>query len=201
MSLKALSQPCGKKRITGTTTTIQYVGVDDIQTFPRSKYEINKDVNGYTAALGDTKLLTESFLFEAGKGWLDIDILVDSGNYASLINGEIGGQGYRNELPFKIDGSNPKHNEFVDCLIQHSGCMIFRVKSKSGYELILGTLENPVYVETISGDLTAILGFEYQLYCNTGLTAPIYQPDTSTEVLVDDNNVVFVDDNGNALGF
>jgi hypothetical protein len=201
MSLKALSKSCGKARIPGMTTTIQYIGMEDILAYPRTKYEINKDVPGYVAAAGDTKRLTESFVFATGKDWMDIDILVDSGDYTPLMEGEIGGQGFKNKLPFRIDDSNPQLNEFTDCLLANSGCVIFKVLSKSGYQLIMGTLQNPVYIENISSTLVGALGFQYELYCNTGLTAPIYEPDLSVAIMVDANNTVFVDDQGNALGF
>ena len=202
MSLRSLNKVCGKNHIKGLPIQLEYAGLEDIQLFPRTKLELEASNTAYTPAAGDSKRLAEEFLFVPGKNWLSINILVNSGDIQDLVEGEVGGQGVMNKLLFTIEGSNPQHNEFVDCLLTNNGCMIFKVPTQDGQTIILGTRLNPAYAEQINGELSNIVGFNYSLFAETGLTVLFYEPEPFYfNVIGDDSGNLFSDDSGNVIGF
>jgi hypothetical protein len=67
---------------------------------------------------GDKRRLGEAFDFstaDAGFGyWREYDILVDTGQLRTLLEGEFGGQGFRQRLDFFLMGNGPIENENAD---------------------------------------------------------------------------------------
>lgn len=178
-TLTAYSKTCGKKKIPGTTSQI-YLGItDEVTGWPRTKdvIELAADAN-YVVQAGDTKLLYEAFDFAAaatGAGYFRLfPILVDTGDVRNLLEGEIGGQGFKQELPFFLEGVSPEANEAADCLLQYTGCLFAIVPDKTGQYHVIGTKENPLYIEQANGSLLGRVGYDYVFMAKNGLTHSFY---------------------------
>lgn len=176
-TLSNLTKACGSQLPPGTKQKLYLVPVAELTEWPDTM-----DVTGNgTGAAGESKILDEEWSFVTTQDlgfWRTIDILVDSGDLRNVMEGEIGGQGYRQRLDFFVLGNNSREVEFADCLLANSGCMIAMVPDKAGNYHVLGDLDNPVYIEAAEGGTGGDrVGFQYTLYANTGKTTYIYNAD------------------------
>lgn len=171
-TLKNLTRVCGQQLPPGTKAKLYLIPKDEITTWPATVAD-----GGGTAA-GDTKRLAAAFTLSttAGAGfWRELDILVDTGQLREAIEGEIGGQSIRQRVDFFVLGNGAQQQEYVDCMLANSGCLIVMIPTKAGNYHVMGDLENPVYVETIEGGTGGDrVGYQYTLYANTGTTTYLY---------------------------
>jgi hypothetical protein len=179
-TLQSLTRTCGQSIPPGTKTKVYFTFVSELTGFPATAED-----NGGTDQ-GDSKMLDEAFDFSAaasGKGfWRELDILVDTGSVADTLEGEIGGQGFVNRLPFFVLGDGAAEREFADQVAANSGCTIWLVPTKGGRYIVVGNPDNPVFIEQIEGGTGTQngdrVGFAYTLYANTGYTSMLYDADT-----------------------
>jgi len=181
MALTDMLRQCGTPLPPMTKAKLYITDKDELAAWPDTQFAID------TAALdtpdkGDKKRLGEAFDFTgAGSGlgfWRQYDILVDTGILTIPLEGEIGGQGYRQRLECFMMGLGPVESEQADDFLAFSGCMIAMIGLKTGDYVVLGDLENPVFVETGEGTTNERVGFAYTFYSNTGLTPSFYDADT-----------------------
>lgn len=173
---------CGSPLPPGTKSKLYVTLKDELAAWPQTQEAITLDASG-TPVKGDKKRLGEAFDFTgAGSGlgfWREYDILVDTGVLRTLLEGEIGGQGYRQRLDFFLLGNGPVENEQADDFLGNSGCMIAMIGLKAGQYAVLGDLDDPVFIETAEGGSGGDrVGFAYTLYANTGTTPYFYDADT-----------------------
>ena len=175
-TLKNLTRVCGQQLPPGTKAKLYLIPKDELTAWPATV------ADGGGVAAGDTKRLDEAFAMvtTAGKGfWRTLDILVDTGQLREVLEGEIGGQSIRQRVDFFVLGNGAEQNEYVDCMLANSGCLIVMIPTKAGNYHVMGDLENPVYVEAIEGGSGGDrVGFQYTLYSNTGSTTYLYDADT-----------------------
>lgn len=159
---------CGVRFVPGTKVKIYAIPKDEITTYPA--------VLG-TTALGDKKKLDGAFVLSttAGKGyWREFEIIVDTGDFKLLIEGELGGEMIKQRFTGFVPGMGAAQAEFADNMVCNSGCLILLIPTKSGDYIVMGTLEDPVYIEPGEGGTGGTrAGMTYNFYANTGV-APYY---------------------------
>lgn len=178
--LQSLGANCGKSNPPGTETELFYTVDDELTGFPSRKSD-----NGGTA-YGDSKILDEPFNFvnaPVGAGfWRKATILVDTGEVKDVLEGELGGQGYKSSFPFYIKGTDAQQLAFADDMAAASGCLILMLRDRKGNLRVLGKPSNPAMVESAEGTTGAKngdrRGFAYVASASTGETAPIYDDAT-----------------------
>lgn len=179
------SVQCGTPTPAGTEVDLYYTCSCELASWPGTKYDTVIAASG-TPAEGDTKILDEPFDFTgaaSGTGyWRKATIVVDSGAINDTLEGEVGGQGFKNSLPFKVKGSNAEQLEFADNMAAYSGCLVAMLRDRNDNLRVLGNKGVPAYVESAEGT-TGLKngesnGFDYVLSAGTGKTAPIYDDAT-----------------------
>lgn len=169
--LISLSSSCGKTHRPGTKTKLYFTCSCELADWPAI---------GTTGA--DKKEFTEAFDFTGaptGKGfWREADILVNTGNISYNLEGELGGQGYKNSVTFFISGSDKEQLHFADQIRETSGFLVVMLADKKGQLRVIGSKEEPARVETAEG-ATGLTngernGTAYTVSDDIGLTAPIY---------------------------
>lgn len=174
---------CGNPQPPGTRAKLYVTLKEELAEWPDTVAAIKLALaQPEVPAKGDTKRIGEAFSFAgaaSGEGyWRDYDILVDTGELVSAMEGEQGGQGFRQRLNFFLLGNGPVENEQADDFLGFSGCMIAMIGLKTGEYVVLGNLEDPVFTEAADGGSGGDrVGFAYTLYANTGLTPLFYDAD------------------------
>lgn len=177
MELTSLIKQCGKKNLAGTEIDLWYTCSCELTGFPRTKAVIDG-----TTVPADTKLLDEPFDFSnapAGEGyWRHTKVVVDTAAITDTLEGEVGGQAYKNGLPFFLAGTDAENLAFADAMAIYSGCLIFMMKDAMENHRVIGKTGRPASAESIEGT-TGLKngdrrGFAYTMMAGTGLTAPIY---------------------------
>lgn len=178
-NLLSLTRACGTANPPGTKLKLYVIPKGELTAWPQTKAEL-----GGTAQ-GDTKILDEPFAYVSTTAlgyWREYDILVDTGDVRDILEGEPGGQGYRNFFDFSILGTEAEQLEVADCMAAYSGCIIAMIIDKNDNHRVLGNLEIPAFIESAEGATGKTngdrRGFNYVLYSNTGKTAPIYDAAT-----------------------
>jgi len=166
------SESCGVPSNPGLASYLWLSCTCEHNNWPQTKKEL-----GGTAP-GDSKILDEPFDFKAGKFWKKFPILVDISGLTDTLEGELGGQGFMNDVNFEIKGTDAEKLEFADCLVANSGCLVAMVKERGGLHRVVGNLEVPAIIEsavisTGAKNADKKVG-AYVLKAMTGLTAPIY---------------------------
>jgi hypothetical protein len=171
---------CGTFLPKGTQHTV-YVGlIPELGgTWPDTKLAVELAAEPtYEAEAGDTKILYEAFDFTnaaAGLGYFrTFPILLNSGDLRDLLEGDIGGQGHRQELPFFLEGVNPESNEAADCFLAWSGCMFCLITDKAGQTHVLGSPDNPVFVQQSNSALQERVGWDFVFTAENGLSHMFY---------------------------
>ena len=181
--LRSYSKQKGVNIIKGMTIKMYLGLIPELGgTWPRTKLEVERAADpNYQADPGDTKILYEAFDFssaDSGEGFFrEFTILVNSGDIRPLLEGELGGQGFRVEVPFFIEGINPASNESVDCLLAYSGCVFAIIPDKMGQYHSVGTPENPLYFTQANGGLQTRVGYDMIMSSENGLTHSFYDAD------------------------
>ena len=183
--LQSLTRICGTENTPGTKVTLYYAKKGEFNGWPRTRHEVVTAAGG-TPVAGDTKILDEPFDFSeapAGMGyWRKVDILVDSGAINAVMEGETGGKGIKNMIPFYVLGTNAEQLEFSDSIVAHDGCLVAMLGDREGNFRVLGNPDVPVQVESIEGGTGTKIGekrgFAYSLMDNSGKHAPIYDAAT-----------------------
>lgn len=174
--LKSLTKLCGTSPIKGIKTRFYTTATAELNGWPETAAE------GGGTAQGDTKILDEPFTFVTTVGlgyWRSVDILVDTGEYMNEMEGDIGGQEFKQRFSFFILGDAPAQREFVDVLLKNSGCLINLIQGKNGDTLVQGNLENPVFVQSITGGRRGTrVGYEVTLFSAEGFTYMTYDAAT-----------------------
>jgi len=174
MALTSMVRACGTQSVPGTKLVMYVAIISELAaTWPQTAAELGGTDKG------DTKILGEAWDFSgaaAGAGyWRRYNVLVDTGQLRTLLEGEIGGNGYRQRLDVFLQGNGPVENEQADDFLGYSGCVIVMIGTKEGNYPVLGDLENPVFVESAEGGSGGDrAGFQYTFYANTGKTPQFY---------------------------
>lgn len=169
-----MTKSCGTIIAPGTKLVMFMTPISELAaTWPQTDAELGGTDKG------DTKILGEAWDFSGaavGAGyWRRYNVLVDTGQLRTIIEGEIGGQGYRQRLDVFMQGNGPVENEQADDFLAYSGCCIVMIGTKEGYYPVLGDLENPVFIEAAEGGSGGDrAGFQYTFYANTGKTPQFY---------------------------
>lgn len=180
MSLVSITPACGQKKTPGTQLEVLFTLQEELNGFPATVA-----AGGGTAA-GDSKRLGEAFDFSlapAGKGfWRTAKILVDSGDLRWTLEGDPGGQGVNNTLPFFIEGALPEQLEALDCFLQYSGCLLLSIEGRNGVNYVIGDQKMGVYVRSAEGGLGTANGEQhgtaYEFYWPKGVTPFTIDPVT-----------------------
>lgn len=165
---------CGLLIPPGTRTKLHLIPISEVTAEPDTVAVVDS-----TTAAGDTKLTGEDFTYVAtvGKGfWRQLDIWTDTGNIRYELEGEIGGQGFRQRLDFFILGATEVELEVAETLLCNSGCYLAAIEDKAGKMHWLGRINDPVYLEAATGGSGASdgrSGMQYTLFSNTGKTGII----------------------------
>lgn len=175
-TLKSLTRTCGNPLPTGTKGRLYLIPKAELTGMPATKAD-----NGGTAA-GDGKIYDEPWPMVATSGlgyWRIVDILIKTGQLREDGEGEIGFQRIGNRLDFFVVDNGPAQQEGLDTMIAFSGCLIAMVETKAGRYHVVGNIDDPCYVESVSGGATdARVGYAYVLYADTGVSSMIYDAAT-----------------------
>jgi hypothetical protein len=171
---------CAKPNPPGTETDLYYTCSCELNGFPKTK----KELGG--TDVGDSKILGEAFDFStapSGSGyWRKAKILVDSGEVKDILEGEVGGQGFKSSTNFYIKGTDKEQLEFADNMAAASGCIVAMLRDRNGNLRVIGKTAIPATVEAAEGTTATKngekRGFAWTISAATGLTAPIYDDAT-----------------------
>ena len=178
--LRNMGANCGSSNPPGTETELFYALDDEFTGWPATKAD-----NG-GILLGDAKILDAPFDFSGapvGEGyWRKTTILVDTGEIKDVLEGELGGQGFKSSFGFFLKGTDAQNLEFADDLAAASGCLVMMLRDRKGNLRVLGKPSNPAMVESAEGTTGAKngdrRGFAYVASASIGQTAPIYDDAT-----------------------
>lgn len=173
----SLTRGCGTTPIKGTKTKLYAIPLAEINDFPSTRAELRKAADE-PIAQGDTKIIDEAFSYvaDSGKGYhRTVDILVNTGDVANTLSGEVGGQENEVITRFYIQGNSPREKEFVDMLMKHNGCLHLAIPTKDGQMQSLGDQENPVFVRSYDGGSGGgqggeRVGYSFELFTGEPLT-------------------------------
>jgi hypothetical protein len=178
--LLSLTKQCGTQLPPGAKLKAYWIPISELDGWPETRAELTQG----TPAQGDTKILDEPFDFvdTVGKGfWRELSaILVDTPSVTNNLEGQIGGQGYRQRYNFFIPLNNAPALEWLDCLVANSGCTVWMVPTKDGNYHVIGDPDNGVFVEVVEGGTGTSedrLGYNVTIYANTGYTTLLYDAD------------------------
>jgi len=150
---------CGKPKLAGTKAKLRITcgECDLVNGMPATRAELLALANTPELIVaGDTKIYDEPFDFsgaEAGAGyWREYSISVDTGSLKAVLEGEQGGQGFANSIPFYLEGMNAVVFEELDALVAHSGCMVASIELKDGTSIVIGSTDVGVIVESAEFD-------------------------------------------------
>lgn len=169
MALSDLINQCGNGKVPGTKQRMYYVPKGDITTFASASS---------TSAYGDAKIYDNDFTLGSGKKWLQLDILVNTGDAILNMKGDTGGRFLAPGVTFFVPGFDGPQLQFADDVVAYDGCLIFMIQGKNGKIYGHGDLENPCYIETLTGGVggveTTKLGVAYKFFADTGFSQWIY---------------------------
>lgn len=168
VNIKPMLRVCGNTGLPGIQAKMWAIGKDEINAMPTAG----------SGAYGNTKTFTTAWdlVTTTGLGyWREIDILVDSAELQTLIEGNVGSLYIRNKLKFFVEKMGKEQLKFMDDMVADSGCLIVMIRAKGGPTLVLGDKDNPIFLEPSEGGITNDqVGMTYNLMCNTGLAPMIY---------------------------
>ena len=169
VAIKTLTRTCGNANLPGTKAVIYLTSKDEILTWPTIG-------SGSTYGIGKTLTTAWSLSTTVGLGyWRQFDILVDTGAIKMALQGNVGSKYWKNSIDFFIEGMKKEQLQFADDIVGDSGCLIAMIQLKDGTTIVLGDLENPVFIEAAEGGATnEQVGVKYTLYSNTGKSPMIY---------------------------
>jgi hypothetical protein len=168
VNIKSLLRVCGNTGLPGLQAKLYLIGKDEANAMPTVG----------SGAYGNTKTFTTAWdlVTTTGLGfWREIDILVDSAELQTLIEGNVGSLYIRNKLKFFVEKMGKEQLKFMDDMVADSGCLLGMIRAKGGPTFVLGDKDNPIFLEPSEGGATNDqIGMTYNLMCNTGLAPMIY---------------------------
>lgn len=107
--------------------------------------------------LGNKFKLSEPFDFTgaaSGTGyWRKARLLVDTGAYKAMIEGEVGGQSTKSEIRGFLIGSDAERMEIMDNFRMNSGCLAFIIKGREqALSAVIGSKTLPASVTSAEMD-------------------------------------------------
>jgi len=174
MSLSALTKSCGSQQPPGAKEVFYFTYIGELASWPQTEAE------AAGTDPGDTVMLSEAFDFagaDPGEGfWRKVTaILVDTPVVRNTMEGQIGGQGFRQRYDFFLPLNDAKTLEWLNELLAASGCIVCLIPTKAGNYHVMGNLEAGVYVEAADGGTGGDrVGYQITLYANTGKTTLLY---------------------------
>lgn len=142
---------CGSQTPPGTEVDLYYTCTCEMTGFPAT------EADGGGTDLGDKFKLAEPFDFTgaaAGLGyWRHTKLLVDTGAFKALLEGELGGQSGMAQIRGFIIGSDAERTEVLDNFRLYSGCLSLMIKGKDAdRSVVIGTPTVPAQVESAEMD-------------------------------------------------
>lgn len=170
---------CGERRVGGAHVKVRYLCTCDLAEMPSTALEL-----GGTEP-GDDFLYDEPFDFstaEVGGGyWREADAIVDEVEIKNIVEGSKQSTGIANTLAVMIPGAGPAHSEFVQSVVDFSGCLIMMVKLRSGQYAVIGSVDAPCFIEqsegTIGKVVSDVVGTTLNLRSDSGHVAKYYNAD------------------------
>lgn len=180
--VSTFTKPCGQNNAKGTKEIAYVSYTDEIAAMPQNRFDVVTAALG-TPVLGDKKIYDEPWDFSgapSGQGyWRSFPILINTGQFRNVEEGEIGGKSMMNEFVGFVPGNNSEVRESIDCLRAGSGCMILMVPDKNGVYHVAGSIENPLYVDVNEGGTGGDrVGYDLRFYADGGFTNMEYDADT-----------------------
>lgn len=173
--LKDMVRTCGVNLVPGTKSQLLWIPKSEIVAMPATAAD-----NGGTNP-GDTKRYDEAWNLVTTTGlgfWRRMDILIDTGQLREVGEGEIASLNRPQRVEFFLQGNSDVQQEYIDCLVANSGCMIGMIPTKVGNFHVLGDLENPVFLENYEGGTADRVGYQVTMIANTGYTTMVFDADT-----------------------
>lgn len=175
-NLRSLTRQCGTRETPGIKAELYFAPISEFTSWPQTRADLV--VAPALPLPGDTKVLDEPFAWtaEVGKGfWRKAPILVDTGNLQNVTEGEVGGLMQKQRVTGFIQNDTAEVQEFVDCMVANSGCIVMAVVAKGSNDYhIVGTLEDPCFLEVSEGSRETRVGYNMTWMANPGETTPIY---------------------------
>lgn len=169
VNIKTLLRVCGNASLPGISAKFWLTDKNELNAWPTV---------GSGSTYGIKKTLTTEWDFVATVGlgyWREYDILIDSGILRMLLEGNVGSKYWRNEFDLYIQGLLKEQLQLADDLVADSGCLIGMIGLKDGTTLVLGDLNNPLFLTAGEGGAdNEQVGTKYTLGCNTGKSPMIY---------------------------
>lgn len=167
---------CEENSSPGTEAKLYHVPSCEVDVFPDT---LEESGNG-TGAMSDAVTLDGDIVLDAitaNKGyWREFAIIEYSGKVLDTAVGEKESKSFDSDIPFRIKGTTAEQVGFAKKILNCKG--LWMIKTKSGARRIIGTPENPAYIESLTLDTgdtseSANQG-TYVARANTGLPALFY---------------------------
>lgn len=151
MLLNNTGAQCGNQTPPGTEVDLYYTCTCEMNGFPATL------ADGGGTVLGDKFKLNEPFDFSTapvGSGyWRQTKLLVDTGAFKALIEGELGGQSGMSQIRGFLIGSDAERAEVMDNFRRYSGCLSLMIKGKdAARSVVIGKPSIPAQVESAEMD-------------------------------------------------
>lgn len=175
--LSATGLECGNQLPPGTEVDLYYTCSCELAEWPAVE-------SGTT--LGNRFKLAEAFDFTGaavGSGyWRKATLLVDTGAYKAMIDGEPGGQSTKSEVRGFIIGSDAERMDVLDNFRKYSGCLVFMVKAReAALSAVIGSKSRPATVVSAEMDSGEKSGDRNGTAYVFGAPGPIYFYDDATD--------------------
>lgn len=150
MGLSGLATKCDNAP--GTKTKLRIAPLNELTGYPQTREAVVLAASG-TPAQGDSMILDEPFDFSGaavGLGyWREFDIVVDSGDLRSSLQGDPGaGQSWQNTLPFYLTGTSAEKLEFAKLLASCCEGFAAMIPDKDDVHYTIGEPGLPVFVQS-----------------------------------------------------
>lgn len=173
---------CGKKTSGGTKTKGYIACVCELPNgMPATRAAVNAPA---TPAPGDAKIYDEPFDFPAAEAgfWREFDIIIDEGEIKDLIEGSKANVGIGNMATFKIPGFDEIASDWAQQVVDNNGCGLLMIPLRNGKYVVVGSTDNPLFLESSEGGTGRALGdapgYVFNMRSDSGLTAFYYDADT-----------------------
>lgn len=167
---------CESNNTAGQSLSFQIIPVSEVLTFPQTK----EQASGLTE-MGDKVELVGAFTLSAepSKGfWRTVKAITDTTGVSFDLVGEIGSYGFENKFRFRVGGMDKERLGFAATVAQCCDGFIIKTKGRDGNAHIIGTPDNPAFIEPFTGEGGAAIsdtrGVEYSFKAPSGLPPFVY---------------------------